>query len=331
LPEPIIIGHRLRNENMLVAVRENRKRREKLDPTDSARNKVCMTEDLHLHQRQYRRRRLTTPFIFTLIPVFLLIALLVSHGLGISLIPSSKAFSATVYVTVQTKTEENSYVLTASTQQATPDLATRTIPAHILQDTVTGSRTVPNVAQANLDDVKASLRSTLERQITQQFQKQLAPNETMASQPSYREETDPSIPVNGQAGRVQVTIKVQGSVIVYNRATFEELASQLLSQHVAKELGKDYKPYGPVSVAGVLVQNGGNDGLIYLSITVRGIWVYALTSAQTRQWQQAIKGTTSASARAYLLRQPGVASVNIRLPFNTDHLPASVDQIKLIL
>lgn len=331
LPEPIIIGHRLHNENTLVAIRETRKRREKPGPTDSARDKVRMMEDLYLRQRQHRRRWLTTPSIFTLILVFLLIALLVSHGLGIDLIPSSKAFSATVYVTARTKTEENSYILTASTQQTTPDLATRTIPARILQDTVTSSRTVSNVAQADLDDMKASLQSTLEQQITQWFQKQLAPNEAMASQPSYKEETDPSVSVNGQADRVQVTVKVQGSVIVYNRATFEELASQLLSQHVAKELGKVYKPYGPVSVAGVLVQNGGNDGLIYLSVTVRGIWVYALTSAQTRQWQQAIKGTTSASAQAYLLRQPGVASVDIRLPFNTDHLPASVDQIKLVL
>jgi hypothetical protein len=179
--------------------------------------------------------------------------------------------------------------------------------------------------------VNASLQSKLKQQIAQRFQRQLATNEVMAGQPSYKEVADPSIPVNGQADRVQVTVKVQGSVIVYNRAIFQQLASQLLTQRIAKELGKVYRPYRPVSIIRALAENSDHDGLIYLSITVRGIWIYALTSAQAKQWQQAIKGTTSSSARAYLLRQPGVASVDIRLPFNTNHLPTSVDQIKLVL
>src|SRR5207248_1285538 len=141
-------------------------------------------------------------------------------------------------------------------------------------------------------------------------------NEAMASKPSYKEETNPSIPVNSQADQVQVTIKVQGSVTVYNRVTCEQLAAQLLSQHVAKELDKAYKRQGPVSVVGTPVQSGGSDSLIYLSTTVRGVWVYALTSARIKRWQQSIKGATSAGAKAYLHRQPGVASVDIRLPFN---------------
>jgi len=128
-----------------------------------------------------------------------------------------------------------------------------------------------------------------------------------------------------------VTVKVQGSVTAYNRATFEQLAAQLLSHRVIKELGKAYKQQGPVSIVGAPVQNGGSDSVIYLSITVRSIWVYALTSAQTKQWQQAIKGATSTVAKAYLRRQPGIASTNIHLPFNTNYLPTSVDQIKIVV
>ncbi|HEY4034090.1 MAG TPA: protein kinase [Ktedonobacteraceae bacterium] len=440
LPEPIIIGHRLHNQSTLVAVRETRKRRERQGTTDSIRSKARVTEVPRLRQRQNHRRRLTVPILIFALILVLLIALLVSRGLGINLIPSSEIFgTTTVYVTAQTKMEENSYVLTASTQQTTPDLTTRTIPAHVLQATLTDNKTVSTtgvttipgtqaqgileftnssknnipvktnenvttttgvylhltqnilvpgrqdgeqglietpaiatnsgtigniqagaisgiccnskalrvsnpgpftggtdpqtshyVAQADLDGVNASLQPALEQQIAQQFQKQLATNEVMASKPSYKEETDPSIPVNGQADHVQVTVKVQGSVIVYNRATFEQLAAQLLSQHVTKELGKAYKQQGPVSIVGTPVQNGGSDNLIYLSITVRSIWVYTLTSAQTKQWQQAIKGATSAVARAYLRRQPGVASTDIHLPFNTNYLPTSADQIKIV-
>ena len=436
LPEPIIIGRRLHNDNTLVVVRETRKHQKNPSPVDSTRNKVRVTEEPHLSPRQYHWQQLTTPtFIFAL-----LLVLLVASGPVINLILSSGAFSATIYIAAQTKTEENSYVLTASTQQSTPDLTTRTIPARILQDTLTDSRTIPTsgittvpggqakgileftnssnnavavttnelfttatgihlhliqdilvpgrqgemdghlsslaivtsvgtagnipagaisglccnshvlsvnnpspftggadpetshyFTQADLDGVNASLQSKLKQQIAQRFQRQLATNEVMASQPSYKEVADPSIPVNGQADRVQVTVKVQGSVIVYNRAIFQQLASQLLTQRIAKELGKVYRPYRPVSIIRALAENSDHDGLIYLSITVRGIWIYALTSAQAKQWQQAIKGMTSSSARAYLLRQPGVASVDIRLPFNANHLPTSVDQIKLVL
>jgi len=442
LPEPIIIGHRLRSKDTLVTVRETRKRQERLRTTDSVRNKVHITQEPRLPRRQ---RRLTVPTVlFVLVLVLLLIALIVSRELGINIIPSSEAFgTATVYVTPQTKTEKNSYLLTASTQQTTPDLTTRTIPARILQDSLTNSKTVSTsgvtivqgtraqgtleftngskktitvttnenfttatgihlhliqdtqvpgrqggkdgqdgqisvpaiatssgaagniqagaisglccnsnslsvsnpgpftggtdpqtshyVAQDDLNVVNASLQPALEQQIVQHFQKQLAANEVMVNIPSYKVETDPSIPVNGQADQVQITVKVQGSVTVYNRATCELLATQLLSQRVAKELGKAYKQQGPGSIVGVPVQNGGSEGLIYLSITVRDVWAYALTSAQTNQWQQSIKGVSSTEAKAYLHRQPGVASVDIHLPFNTDHLPTSVDHIKILV
>ena len=451
LPEPIIIGHRLRSKGTPVTVRETRKRQEKLSTTNSVRNRVHITEEPQLPRRQRHRWRLTVrTVIFALLLVLLLVALIVSRELGIAIIPSSEVFGmATVYVTVQTKTEKNSYLLTASTQQTTPDLTTRTIPARILQDSLTNSKTVSTsgvtivpgtraqgtleftngskktitvtanesfttatgvhlhliqdtqvpghqggkdgqnsqdgqngqisvpaiatsvgvagniqagaisglccnsnslsvsnpgpftggtdpqtshyVAQDDLNGVSASLQPALEQQIAQYFQKQLAANEVMVNIPSYKVETDPSISVNGQADQVQITVKVQGSVTVYNRATCELLATQLLSQRVAKELGKAYKQQGPGSIVGVPVQNGGSGGLIYLSITIRGVWVYALTSAQTNQWQQSIKGASSTEAKAYLHRQPGVASVDIHLPFNTDHLPTSVDHIKILV
>src|SRR5207302_2531063 len=52
LPEPIIIGHRLRSKDTLVTVRETRKRQERLRTTDSVRNKVHITQESWLPRRQ---------------------------------------------------------------------------------------------------------------------------------------------------------------------------------------------------------------------------------------------------------------------------------------
>jgi serine/threonine protein kinase len=340
LPEPIIIRQHLRHEHTLMTVRQLHQHRERLR---TSKNKARFTEEPQLQRWPYHHLRLAVPAaLFALILVLLLGALIVPRKLGIKLIPSSTTFeTATVSVTAQTKMEKNSYLLTASTQQTMPDLTTRTIPARLLQDTLTDSKTVSTsgidsqmshyVTQADLDGVNASLEPALEQQMALWFHRQLAANEVIASVPSYKVETDPNIPVNGQADQVQITIKIQGSVTIYNRATCEQLAAQLLSLHITKELGKAYKQHGPISIVGTPVQDGGSDSLIYLSIIVRGIWVYAFTSAQINQWQQSIKGTNSTQAKAYLHRQPGVASVTIHLPLNTDHLPSSVDRIRIIV
>jgi len=79
-----------------------------------------------------------------------------------------------------------------------------------------------------------------------------------------------------------------------------------------------------------VVQQGQN-GLIYLSVSVQGHWMYAFSVQQLSQWRQSIKGASSALALAYLNAQAGVVAVRIQLPFGSDHLPTSVDQIKIVL
>jgi len=80
----------------------------------------------------------------------------------------------------------------------------------------------------------------------------------------------------------------------------------------------------------VVVQKG-QMGIIYLSVSARGIWIHTFSSQQIGQWQQSIKGATPMLAKTYLDTQPGVANVQIRLPFGADHLPASVDQIRIVI
>jgi hypothetical protein len=80
----------------------------------------------------------------------------------------------------------------------------------------------------------------------------------------------------------------------------------------------------------VVVQQSQN-GIIYLSVSAHGLWIHKFSSQQIGQWQQSIKGATPVLAKTYLVTQPGVSNVEIQLPFGADHLPASVDQIRIVL
>ena len=71
--------------------------------------------------------------------------------------------------------------------------------------------------------------------------------------------------------------------------------------------------------------------MIYLSVSAHGLWVYHLTQQQVDAWRQSIKVATPQLAQAFLKAQPGVASAQIQLPFGTDHLPTSIDQISMVL
>jgi len=109
------------------------------------------------------------------------------------------------------------------------------------------------------------------------------------------------------------------------------MAAQLLSSEAMQTLGNDYQPQGIPTVATPRVVQQGKNGLVYLSVSAHGVWAYAFSSQQLAQWRQSMKGATSALALAYLNAQPGVEAVRIQLPFGADHLPSSVDQIKIVL
>jgi hypothetical protein len=87
----------------------------------------------------------------------------------------------------------------------------------------------------------------------------------------------------------------------------------------------------PLVVANPVLTSQGQNGLIYLSVSVRGLWFYQISQQQINMWRQSIKGATSPLARAYITTQPGVTDAQVQLPFGTDHLPTSIDQIQIVL
>jgi serine/threonine protein kinase len=187
------------------------------------------------------------------------------------------------------------------------------------------------VTQADLDGVRNALIVQLQRQALQQLQKQFVTNEVEIAQPIYVTRVVSDSAPGTQVDGVKVQVSVSATTFVYNLATARQIAAQLLNKQATMLLDNNYLLKGSPTIANPVVVQQGNNGIIYLSVSARGLWMHTLSSQQIGQWQQSIKGATPTLAKTYLISQPGVAGVEIQLPFGSDHLPASVDQIKIVL
>lgn len=236
--------------------------------------------------------------------------------------------------------------ITAAATALTPGVAGN-IPAHTLDGTccnngVNIQNSAPFtggvdgkaeriVAQADVDAATKTLKPKLQQMALRQIQQQLMAGEVIAGAPSYNVTTSTSSPVGAPGTSVQVTLKVVANATIYNRDTASQIAMRLLSEKAAQMLGRAYMLQGKPALVGLPSVHPGKNGIIYLSIAVRGLWVYNLTPEQTEQWPLALKGSTPAVALAFLNVQPGVKSVEIRLPFGADRLPSTIDEIKIVL
>lgn len=192
------------------------------------------------------------------------------------------------------------------------------------------ARVVHMVAQVDLDRVSSILRSGLQQHVLQDLQKQLRPNEVMAGQPMYSMLLTPDSPIGTLVDQVQVRVSMSATVSVYNSETLHHVAAQLLSTQALQTLGSNYQLQGTPSIETPRLVQTGKNGSVYLSVVVHGLWVYYFSPQQLNMWKQFIKGAPSVVALAYLNSRMGVAAVQIHLPFGTDQLPTSPDQIHIV-
>ena len=194
----------------------------------------------------------------------------------------------------------------------------------------TDGHTIPRVAQADITRMSSILRSELQPQLSQKLQKQLHPTEVMVGQPVYTATVTSDSPVGASASSVRVQMTLSATVTVYDRAVAQNVAAQSLTALALRTLGSNYRVQGPIVTAPPQVMPQSTNTVLYLNIVVHGVWVYYFPPQELAQWSQSIKGTTSAVALAFLNSRTGVASVEIHLPFGTDHFPTSTNQIKFI-
>ncbi len=190
---------------------------------------------------------------------------------------------------------------------------------------------IHTVLQADLDAVQNAQQDKLKQQVLQKLQGQVGTDEVMAGSPDYAVTTTSNIAVGEQSDQVQVTVAVTGKAALYNRVVAAQTAIQLLNKEAAQSLDKAYqvldKPGLTVQPQVAQVKNGD----IYLNVSVHGTWVYTFTPQEMDHWLQPIKGATTEAAQAYLKSQPGIASVDIRLPLGTSQLPIVTDDIQIIV
>ena len=125
-----------------IALGEQGKRR----VTESVRNKpLRITESMPGKRVKRKRKRRATPvLVATIVPLVLLALLIVPRVLGFSLFPVGFPVlganpTATVTIIPQSKTIQNTYLLTASPQVTKPALAKRFIPDHTVSQTLLGT------------------------------------------------------------------------------------------------------------------------------------------------------------------------------------------------
>ncbi|GHO42907.1 protein kinase domain-containing protein [Ktedonospora formicarum] len=190
---------------------------------------------------------------------------------------------------------------------------------------------IHTVQQNDIDGVKTDLVPRLKQQLTQQFQKSLDVNEVLATQPQFEVKITPEQPVGATTDRVKINVQVSGSVLSYDKGIATGIATELLKQEATRSLSTNFKLHGQPNQIGTINAKVGQNNAIYLTISVKGQWIYSFTDQQIASWPDYLKGTTSTTALAYLNQQPGVAQVELRLPFNTDHFPSDTNQIKIIV
>src|SRR6266516_4641334 len=371
--------------------------------TDDVRQNRPRTTEPMRGAHGKRRRFIFSVMAVIIVLVMLLTLVIVPRLMGISLFPVGVPLigadpTATITVAPQVKNLNDTYILMASPQFSTPDVATSempitapagltlttssdvtvettrsvevparqygqdgtvttsaiavntgsagNIPANALDNRCCDGLNVSNpmrfsggvdghevdaVRQSDIDGVSGPLRATLQQQLLKLLLKKLAPGEVMAQLPVYSTVVTPNYPVGIQASKVTVQVTVSTNVIVYNRTVAMKMAVQLLSGRAAQTLGNSYVLQGSHDVGVPHVFQQGKHGLVYLSVTVREGWIYTFSTQQLDQWKQSIRGASLNAALAYLNAQPGVEAVHIYLPFGTDHFPAVVDQIKILV
>ncbi len=192
------------------------------------------------------------------------------------------------------------------------------------------AQTTHFVSQADLDGVSNTQVPLLEQQAKAQLPKHLVSGEVMGGKTTYKVlNVTSDVPVNKAANQVRVTVQASASVPVYKKSDMTSMAIMLLTQQAQKNLNANYHQQGQPAVVGTPTVTEGNNGQLFLNVTVKGMWTYTFSDAQIQQIRDAIKGDSTTNAQNYLKQQPGVGDINIQLPFGTHQLPANSDDITI--
>ncbi|HVB23898.1 MAG TPA: protein kinase [Ktedonobacteraceae bacterium] len=135
--------------------------RERQRTTGSVVGKTGRVGSVESARKGRKHRRLIFPVVAAaMVPVILLILLIMPHVLGISFFPVGfPVFGAdpvaTVSITGASKTLQNTFLLTATSQAQQPDVTTGIIPDHTISDAVADSRLTQTTGSSSTPGTQA--------------------------------------------------------------------------------------------------------------------------------------------------------------------------------
>jgi hypothetical protein len=102
---------------------------------------------------------------------------------------------------------------------------------------------------------------------------------------------------------------------------------------VRSALGPNYGISGQVAaVAGQARVIDPQRGTLAVPVAVHGWWIYQIDRSAFQALARRVAGKNPTTARAILLRVPGVVQADIQLPdWNASNLPADSNQIEIVV
>ena len=174
-------------------------------------------------------------------------------------------------------------------------------------------RSYSYLQQADIDTTAQGLQMNLTPLGKKAVQAQIFPEEQMLNPIRCVPDVVSNHLAGERVSNATVTETVQCLTEVYNRQNVQSLATNLLMIVGQKNLGAHYALTGHITMKMLAIAHPDNQGATALQMIVQGIWRYQVHDAQERELAKLVAGKKRDTAKALLLRQPGIHDVGITL------------------
>jgi hypothetical protein len=189
------------------------------------------------------------------------------------------------------------------------------------------------VQQSDIDNAAEALEQANTPDAQQVLHDQVYVNEQFITTPQCKPKVTADHVAGDRATSVTVTVTFTCTGEVYSQDAALAMATQLLSNQAATDLGLRYALAGNIAtiVTDATVPDA-QQGTIMLTVNVEGVWVFQFSAARQRALAMAMAGKVKQNVRAFLRNQKGIAQVSIDLMGGNGTLfPRDASQIKIVV
>lgn len=181
------------------------------------------------------------------------------------------------------------------------------------------------VQQSDIDGVANPLKAQLTQQSQADVQKQIPPNEQLVAPIQCSPAINSDKKVGDRADTFNVNVSVKCIAEVYDPASAQSMAGDLLKSQATADLGPNYALVASVLTSArpaVLVD--ANSGTLSIGVDTSGIWVYEFSKAEKHHIAQLTAGKTPQAAQTQLLTLAGISKATVSLSGGGFQTPTSV-------